>query len=365
MKKSISLLSIGLFLVFITACKKDIDNNDEDIKSSVPLIQNTSGGALSDGSVIEISGVSFGNNDSSSEFLKDNIESGTSGTNFEKTGWSQYYSTKALYSNNDAHSGNNSIVFTFGEDNSGCGVIYDNGSDFQEAYLSAWIKLVKNDNQTRFQWKNWRIKNTKDYHVGIEGHSGVIGDCWWGANSGIWGNSDVQVFSDGTAIQSEKRSLEPDAFLFDTWQRIEAYYKKSNTDVDDGLFEWRRIGRSEDEVIISNYDAVTHENNSSDQLWRYIMIGHYYGNLSGGEGRDMKIYYDDIYIGNSRARVELGDNKSWDDCILREIQVPTTWAENSITIEVNQGSFQSGDTAYLFVVDETGNVSEGFQVIIN
>jgi hypothetical protein len=331
---------------------------------SAPSIGNVSGVFIEAATGIEIAGSGFGVQDSSPEFLKDNIAAGAPGNEFSKLNWSQFYTTnKAVYTSDESHSGNNSILFSFTESSS-CGLMYDHGSTVNEFYLTAWIKLVKSDTQTRFQWKNWRLKNTNDYHVALDDHSGIIGDCWWGANPGIWGNADVQIYCDGSALQDEKATLESDAFLFDTWQRIEAYYEKSDTGTENGQFEWRRIGRSSGEVIVSNYTAMTHTADCSDQLWRYLLLGHYYGNLSGGEGRDMKIYYDDVYLSSTQARVEIGDALTWENCTHREIQVPTAWSSSSITVTVNQGSFKNGDSAYLFVVDGDGNVSNGYPITI-
>ena len=74
-------------------------------------------------------------------------------------------------------------------------------------------------------------------------------------------------------------------------------------------------------------------------------------------------YFDDIYINNSWARVEIGDDPDYDSCTHREMQIPTAWSSDSVDITVNQGSFQNGTTAYLFVVDEDGAVNTaGYEV---
>lgn len=319
-------------------------------------------GHLIDTNTVEITGNGFGTITDLPESLNYNIEEGNVGDAFEKANWRQYYSAKALYSDNDSHSGKKSIIFEFTDSNIGCALMYDFGQHVEKIYITAWIKIVKLDNQTIFQWKNWRIKNSNDYNVAVLGHTGVIGDCWWGANEGIWGNSDLQVYSDGVALQDEKRTLPADAFVFDEWQRIEAYYKKSDTNSKNGKIEWRRIGRSNGEIIISNNDAITHTKPGDDQLWRYTLIGHYYGNTTGGTFRHMKVYYDDIYISQTNARVEIGNNKIWSNCTKREIQVPKKWSDNSIVLELNKGSFASGQY-YLYVVDNEGNVNEnGFPI---
>ena len=43
----------------------------------------------------------------------------------------------------------------------------------------------------------------------------------------------------------------------------------------------------------------------------------------------------------------------------KQIQTCTVWSDNSITITVNQGSFDTLEGKYIFVVDADGNPSEG------
>lgn len=305
----------------------------------------------------------FGTSGPEPEFLAEHIENGITGNDFSKTGWTNFYTNKAKYTEADKYSGKKSILFNFNGTQTGCAIMYDYGKRIKEAYISAWIKLDKRDDQTRFQWKNWRLKSTSDYNVTASGSAAIIGDTWWGATPGVWGNSDVQVYSNGVGLQDQKRSLVPDAFLFNKWQRIEAYYKKTNYFKSKtlGMFEWRRVGRESGEVIVSNNNALTHDDSLADSIdswWRYLMIGHYYGNLSGGSFVDMRIYYDDIYISQSRARIEIGNASTWDSCTYREIQKVVNWPralnERTITIKVNKGGSFTTGSAYLYYVDHNG-----------
>lgn len=77
-----------------------------------------------------------------------------------------------------------------------------------------------------------------------------------------------------------------------------------------------------------------------------------------------KVYMDDIYIDDTYARVMIGNQKTLSASTHREIQIPSAWSDSSITITVNQGSFSDGDTAYIYVVDSSGNASRGFPIII-
>ena len=91
-------------------------------------------------------------------------------------------------------------------------------------------------------------------------------------------------------------------------------------------------------------------------------FGWYLGkNLNTGS---MTLYWDDIYLDNSWARVEIGDKAYYNSCTHREIQIPSSWSENLITINVNQGSFVNGKPLYLYVVDAGGSVNnQGYPII--
>src|SRR5207248_10898297 len=42
---------------------------------------------------------------------------------------------------------------------------------------------------------------------------------------------------------------------------------------------------------------------------------------------------------------------------IREVQIPTAWSGSSISLTVNLGKFQTGQTAYLYVVDSNGQAN--------
>lgn len=69
-------------------------------------------------------------------------------------------------------------------------------------------------------------------------------------------------------------------------------------------------------------------------------------------------YFDDIYIDKDWARVVVGNNEKYDLCTVREIQIPHHWSDSAVGITVNQGSFETDDKVYLWVIDSDGNVSD-------
>jgi len=74
-------------------------------------------------------------------------------------------------------------------------------------------------------------------------------------------------------------------------------------------------------------------------------------------------WFDDVCILSSRARVEIGNAPTWDDCTHREIQRHTSWG-STITVTVNAGTFTEGTVVYLYVVDSAGVPSNGYPVTI-
>jgi hypothetical protein len=114
-----------------------------------------------------------------------------------------------------------------------------------------------------------------------------------------------------------------------------AYYKGSRTNIE------------------TRYDTVTAYAN--DLSLGYLLV-------NGGE--EANTYWDDIYADNSWARVEIGDQPIYANCRHREMQVPTAWSPSSVSVTVNQGSFNNGQQVYLFVVDEDGATSAGLPVTL-
>jgi hypothetical protein len=86
--------------------------------------------------------------------------------------------------------------------------------------------------------------------------------------------------------------------------------------------------------------------------------GSYTGNTATSH---VEVYWDNIYVDNSWARVEIGNNQNYALSTHTEIQIPhTTWNDSTIQFTVNLGNFNTSEQLYLFVVDEGGVASEGF-----
>lgn len=62
------------------------------------------------------------------------------------------------------------------------------------------------------------------------------------------------------------------------------------------------------------------------------------------------------------SRIELGNSAVYEDCTLREVQLPLEWRDDRVIIALNISRFQVGDSIYLFVVDENGQATRGYNL---
>ena len=72
------------------------------------------------------------------------------------------------------------------------------------------------------------------------------------------------------------------------------------------------------------------------------------------------LYYDDIYLDNTFSRVEIGDAATYTACTKRELQPPTAWATGTISAMLNRGSFNVGDSVYVYVINSDNVASAGY-----
>ena len=76
-------------------------------------------------------------------------------------------------------------------------------------------------------------------------------------------------------------------------------------------------------------------------------------------------YWAGLYLDDTYARVMLGNSPNWDNCDIREPQIPSAWNANSIRCTANLGALPNNSRAYLFVFDANNNHNpNGFPVTI-
>jgi len=150
--------------------------------------------------------------------------------------------------------------------------------------------------------------------------------------------------------------------LMQIWEHYEYYIDyPSNLGGTDGIHVMWKDGIT---LARSINIAVNQTGQTNNRRW--ILIGQ----VSGGRTVHYNEYIDQVYIDNTQAHIFISSNSnvSWSDYDLTrhdEIQVASIWLDTSIIITVNQGSFQDGDTAYIYVVNENGNISNGYQIVFS
>ena len=187
-------------------------------------------------------------------------------------------------------------------------------------------------------------------------------------------NLDVKhnpFFESGPSFRATLRygSDSPDFDLGDwengSWTRVDMAVQHSSVpNAPDGrIYAWVN-GRKvvPDEVNFTDFTdpMITHTDRKMDSF----QFGEWMGVSEDGIGGYANIGYDDIYVDNSWARVEIGNAPVFNDCTHREMQVPVAWADDKITFTVNSGTFLNDEKIYLFVVDENGIASEGKEFTI-
>jgi hypothetical protein len=145
-----------------------------------------------------------------------------------------------------------------------------------------------------------------------------------------------------------------------TWV-IEEFQIKENTGTNmaNGVVKYWQNGN----LMWNNSDVVTRDSRFPSR-WQELVVENFKANTVTNLPIPSYAYMDDIYIDNTWARVMIGNESNFNSCAHREIQIPTSWYDKSIDLVVNHGTFAKGETAYLYVIDTNGSISNGYPITI-
>ncbi len=139
------------------------------------------------------------------------------------------------------------------------------------------------------------------------------------------------------------------------WHRLEFYLSQGTVGVSDGVWSVWLDGRLVTEL--------TGTFMTSNCPFDHFYLSHYYASDQGTPQPQAQRWWDELYVDNTRARVEIGDASTWAACTHREIQVPSAWTASAITCTVNEGTFTAGQQAWLYVVDSSGTANaQGYPI---
>ncbi|MBK8508351.1 MAG: hypothetical protein IPL51_06760 [Candidatus Competibacteraceae bacterium] len=253
-----------------------------------------------------------------------NFENGTlNGGNIEMGGYPQNWRINTI--NNKPNSKKYAEKF-FNDGRLGALEIDQNNTP-NEWFISFWFKVLDNNQSGKFL----RI---------------------YGSNGNIYfstGGPDYQIRAYGEGADGPTQWGSPNTFTPNKWHKFEVYMRENPKALIvwlDGKQQWSRP-----DMVATNFGGNGHT----------MDIGNMIDSAEEGYGDKGSYSYDDVYVDHTQSRVEIGNASTWSASTIRAIQIPTSWSDSSIKVNLNKGSITS-DTAYLFVIDSAGNASTGYPI---
>ena len=345
-----------------------------------PVITGISTNIVNHKDSIIITGTGFGTKNPTTPFRSSYMHPDTA-QNFQESGSfnTSYWSTPLNYYGNNFVSLQNSITRTnvnsqrdyvmmeYKNEGTGSGVRVYNLPMTGKNYFAWWDYF-----ETGFNPANMHTgcASFKYIYLNAGGHPHMAiqmmqdGKFYGSASGGVGGQTAAQQDSNlilpfGGGFYGRPISWVVNYILpIGEWYFAELIYNiNSSPGIHDGWVEFR----INNEILwrANNID-IFDPGYTNDPGFEDIAFGGNYG-WDGGNDTYYR-YYGDIYIDNSFARVTIGNSENYDNCSHLELQISTAWSDSSIAININQGSFSNTETAYLFVVDADGNVSNACQI---
>jgi hypothetical protein len=352
--------------------------------NATPTISSTSG-TLTDGESLTISGT-FESKSTPAPIKWDNFEWGTDGTTLDNDSvspeWEGDTPSQTDFPEIDTsqkHSGTRSAYVDMIANNGDC-AFYDVGIYFTggtELYASYWIRYdtatgsdLEGPRADFFKFN--RINSGSDIYGGSPS---LLINLYPNYDFPETGRIEVHNYWNGTydGHTSNIGRYYNNDMRKQVWHRVEMYLKLSNPGgTYTGYIQWfldgvevntywagNYVDRQWNEIT-GDYDYITKAADSSNIIDTFSML---FGGCGYTETERPYLWQDDVYVDNTRARVEIGDNSVFENCTHREVQIPSAWATDEITVTVNEGSFDyENSTFYLFVVDSDGNASDGYEI---
>jgi len=316
---------------------------------SAQEITNVSG-TIANESEISVSGVLLGNGPN--VILFDNFEGGSNGNAIQTGSGSATYgewnatSGTVTYSNASSVSGS----FAFRADMSSFWLNYVEvlvPDTTMDIFVSHWLYLPSGDNfpgegnSSGINWKQMWIQGT-----GSEDDDQVIPSLsptsWI-----LFGNNTPYILYPSIPYMTKGN-----------WKHFKCWIKGGYSN--DGEVKMWHLGHTGDlDLVVDDSNVSTMYQGGKRE--RVRVNG--YGRVTSS----CHPMFDDVYVAvgaNAQARIEFGDDSTYLNCTNTSICVPTSWSSTSIRALIYQGSFETGDNVWIFVIDENGNVSNGFPVEI-
>jgi hypothetical protein len=359
--------------------------------AGTPAISSISG-TLTDGSSITLAGSNFGAKTQAAP-LEFQRFAGTNGVavEVEIPAWPGYAENDlagghsgSIFSNTRSHSGSTSAM-NRQPDMGHFATNYHKYTATDNVFVSYWVYVEMEaddeyrDSSATTQLKLLRVTSDTDAGGGgVYNSAGTSsGGTWvWSTifaytatetSSGLLsgpldvdaGATNPMATSGYTSSNGNSRYVE---MPINQWTRIDMWVQNSSAAGEaDGVFGFNAVGVSGNtnlsfENLITVETGKTHQQNA-------VILGNMVANFVSEYGNDLAIFSDDVYIDNTRSKVEIGDNSDYYSCTRLDICPATSWANDSITVTLNADAVPSG-TNYLFAMNNDGTPSAGYEVTI-
>lgn len=355
------------------------------ICNAAPTVSGVSGIAQHNGT-ITITGSSFGTKSQATPVAWDNFSQGTVGKapstaatmgSWSNVGWDSVTGLTPFVVSSavQRYSNSRSVYANMNREMRAC---FTGGADSQTWFVQYWFYLgpgfaFQNSNTNSLGnikfFRMWSTgSDTANVRVSADGTYDVAITCegvggsenWNPAISGYKYIDPVMGYGDPGYVDPTNTGWKhfENSITTGSWHLFQFEYKDSSVGGSDGVIRWWFDGK----LILDRGNFKT-RNSSNQSFKRPQTVGFY--NSHSANGSSAAFYMTDVYIDNTWARVEIGNASTYAACTHREIQPTTAWANGSITVKVNQGSYNSGASAYLYVVDPNGSVNAtGYPITI-
>jgi hypothetical protein len=330
---------------------------------AAPLIEGVSG-TVEDSEEIVISGSSFGSGPT--VLLFDDFEGGADGnqlaTDLATVGSWNNVQSSAWTSYSTANKISGSLAARFDSYNYPANlhpVIRADAPAAFDTFYASWWQIIPSGDITPgcgyggCNWKTvWVCKDDQCDDADVTIATNAATTSWL-----LFGNDYPYLYS--PYLKDPAGSANDVVTANGVWQRFQFYIKgATDSSGEERIWQTNSSGNTR---LVMDRDRQTLNSGDTNKRLQFFVNG-YVRDTPGSHPT-----FDDVYIaygGNAQARVEIGNANTYTGCSNLAVCTPTSWGATSIVCTVRQGSFANDDTAYLYVIDEDGLVSDAEEITI-
>lgn len=343
----------GTYVLQLTASDSALSSSAQVTVTVQPVAVSNSGtptvasvtGRLTIGGQLTINGNSFGTKNPAAPYVWADFENGIQPSSLgQKRSWDEVqnfaWSTEGYGGSHGVKADDGSGTWTLRAD------FNDWTADGQKAYMFKKEKQNFVITSTSQNWKIWRMWPASQAYPDVyaASNNGRVYVENIGTESGFWGD-----FKQNTT----------------DWSTVETIFQASSgPGVKDGLYVLRYDG-----VEKARGSLITRSSAAPATMqWNYVVHGvaANKGGWSPAWNDNNRMWADDVYVDTTWSRVMLGESPTYAACNQLEVQIPSAWSNNSITVWARPGRFTKGQHVYLYVFDSNGNVNaDGYPVMVD